>query len=64
MHGGLTLNKNLIRIESADGEVHFQECIVETCLNAKQYTPAQAKELAKKEAEKPLLLNQKYQPNQ
>ena len=60
MHGGLSLNRKLVRVESADGEVHFQECEAEFCLKAKEYDPKEAKQLAKEEAKKPLLLNQKY----
>ncbi len=54
------MNKKLIRIESADGEVHFQVCEALFCAKAKKYDPEEAIELTKREAKKPLLLNQKH----
>jgi hypothetical protein len=44
---------------TADGEIHFQECKAKFCMNAKEYNPAEALKIAKKEASKPLLLNKK-----
>ena len=49
--------KNLVMVESADGEIHFQECKAKFCINAKEYNAAEALKIAKKEANKPLLLN-------
>jgi hypothetical protein len=49
----------LVMLESADGEIHFQECKAKFCVNAKEYNAAEALKIAKKEANKPLLLNKK-----
>jgi hypothetical protein len=49
----------LVMLESADGEIHFQECKAKFCVNAKEYNAAEALKIAKKEANKPLLLKKK-----
>jgi hypothetical protein len=46
-------------LESSDGEIHFQECQAKFCKNAKKFDPTEALRIAKKEANKPLLLNKK-----
>ena len=48
-----------VRLESLDGEIHFQECEAASCLNAKEYNIDEALELAKTEAKRPLFLNRK-----
>ena len=50
-----------VRFTSSDGEIHFQECKVASCLNAKEYDEDEALELAKIEAKKPLFMNKKTQ---
>ena len=50
----------LVKLESSDGEIHFQECKAKFCTNAKKFDPSEALRIAKKEANKPLLLNKKY----
>jgi len=55
----LNKTKKLVMLESADGEIHFQECEAKFCVNAKEYDAAEALRIAKKEANKPLLLNKK-----
>lgn len=50
----------LVMLESLDGEIHFQECEAKFCINAKKFDPSEALRIAKKEANKPLLLNKKY----
>lgn len=50
----------LIKLESSDGEVHFQECKTDFCKNAKEYDEEKALEVAKKEAKKNLLLKRSY----
>jgi len=46
-----------VRFESSDGEIHFQECKAISCLNQKAYEVAEALQLSKREAKKPLILN-------
>ena len=46
------------RFESPDGEIHFQECNAISCLNAKVYEVAEALQISKNEAKKPLILNE------
>ena len=48
-----------MKIKSSDGEIHFQECKTDFCLNAKGYNEGEALELAKKEAKKTLILQRK-----
>ena len=60
MLGGLVLKKiKLIKLESSDGEVHFQECRAKSCAKAPEYDEEEALNLSKKDAEKPLFLNRK-----
>lgn len=47
------------KLESTDGETHFQECKAALCANAKQYSADEAHEFSRREAEKPLILNRK-----
>ncbi len=45
-----------VKFESLDGEIHFQECKADFCINAQGYNEGEALELAKNEARKILLL--------
>ena len=49
----------LVMFESSDGEIHFQVCKAKSCMDAKKFDPSEALRIAKKEANKPLLLNKK-----
>jgi hypothetical protein len=53
------LKTKLIKIESLDGEIHFQECKANFCSTYPIYDFEEAINIAKKEAQKPLLLNQR-----
>ena len=59
----LNKTKKLVRLKSPDGEIHFQECKTKFCINAKEYNAPEALKIAKKEANKPLLLNKKIITN-
>lgn len=50
----------LMKLESSDGEIHFQECKTDFCQNAKGYDEQKALEATKKEARKDLLLKRSY----
>jgi hypothetical protein len=45
-----------VKIESLDGEIHFQECKADFCSKAKKYNEGEALEFAKKQARKTLIL--------
>jgi hypothetical protein len=51
------LKKNkFVKFESLDGEIHFQECKADFCMNAQGYNEEEAIEFARNEARKTLLL--------
>jgi len=49
----------MVKLQSSDGEIHFQECRAKFCATAPGYDEEEALSLSKKEAEKPLFLNHK-----
>ena len=51
------MKTKLVKIESLDGEVHFQECKANFCSTYQVYDFEEAINIAKKEAHKPLMLN-------
>jgi hypothetical protein len=53
------LKTKLVKIESSDGEIHFQECKANFCSTYPVYDFKHAINIAKREAYKPLLLNQR-----
>jgi hypothetical protein len=53
------LKIKFIKIESPDGEIHFHECKTIFCPTFQEYELEEALLIARKEAKKPLLLNQK-----
>ena len=53
------MKTKLVKIASLDGEIHFQECKSSFCSSYPRYDFEEAINIAKKEAQKPLLLNQR-----
>jgi hypothetical protein len=53
------LKTKLVKMESLDGEIHFQECKAIFCSTYPIYSLEEAINIAKREAHKPLLLNQR-----
>lgn len=53
------MKTKLVKIESLDGEIHFQECKATFCSAFPIYDFEEAINIARKEAHKPLLLNQR-----
>jgi len=45
-----------VKLESSDGEIHFQECKADFCQHAQGYNEEKALKIAKNEARKTLLL--------
>jgi hypothetical protein len=45
-----------VKLESSDGEIHFQECKADFCSYDQGYNEGEALEIAKNEARKTLLL--------
>ena len=53
------MKNKFVKIESLDGEIHFQECKASFCSTYPIYDFEEAINIAKREAHKPLLLNQR-----
>jgi len=48
-----------VKLESSDGEIHFQECTDDFCSKSQKYTEEEALELAKNDTRKTLILHRK-----